>query len=525
MNPDLLASSLNRRRLLGGGLAAGLLAAQAPAWAQQPTPFALGVASGEPWPDGFVIWTRLTKEPLAPDGLGGMDGPVEVRWQVAEDEGMRRIVRSGRTRADRALAHSVHVELAGLKPGRDYFYRFTALGEQSRIGRARTAPAPGAPLQSLRLAAASCAHYETGYFSAYRHMAAENPDLVLFLGDYIYEYSYTGERAKGRPRRHDQAEDVADLAGYRRRYALHHADGDLQTLHAAAPCLATWDDHEVQNDYSGTWSQDTRIPPEAFERRRRAAYQAFYEHMPLRRRSIPTPTNLRLYDRYRFGDLVELTMLDERQYRTQQPCPLPDSRRGHVAPLSCPDLEAGDRTMLGFEQERWLYEGFRNPKARWNVVAQQLLVAPLDQLTPDGAWGRHTEGWSGYGANRRRMIAAMDLARLKNAVFLGGDMHTFMTTDLRADDRDPASRIVAAEFVGTSITSDAPNAALGKAMQFNPHVRFYEPSYRGYMAAEVRPDRLEMSYRAISDRVDPNATVSTIKRYVVEDGKAGAVEA
>jgi alkaline phosphatase D len=518
---------LDRRQalVLGGGAVAASLLLGPRAFSAQGDPFALGVASGEPWPDGFVIWTRLATDPMALDGNGGMGAPVAVAWEVAEDQAMRRIVRKGSARADQRFGHSVHVELAGLQPGRDYFYRFTALGAQSPVGRARTAPALGAPLDRLKLAFASCAHYEAGFYSAYRHMAAEHPDLTLFLGDYIYEYSYTGERGAERPRHHERPDDVKDLAGYRNRYALTKMDPDLKALHEAAPCVATWDDHEVQNDYSGKWSQDPKDSLEAFEKRRRAAYQAFYEHMPVRRRSVPTPTEMRIYNRYRFGDLAEITLPDERQYRTQQPCPLPDTRRGHVAPATCPDLEANDRTMLGFAQERWLYDGFRNPKGCWNIIAQQLLIAPLDQLTSDGQWGLHTEGWSGYGANRRRMIAAMDLAQLKNAVFFGGDMHCFMTSDVRVDHRDLRSRIVAAEFIGTSITSDAPNRALGQAMQFNPHVRLFETRYRGYMTAEVTPKRMDVSYRAISNREDRNATVSTYKRYVVEDGKAGAQDA
>jgi alkaline phosphatase D len=196
-----------------------------------------------------------------------------------------------------------------------------------------------------------------------------------------------------------------------------------------------------------------------------------------------------------------------------------------VAPLNCPDLEASDRTMLGFPQERWLYDGFRNPHGKWNIVAQQLLVAPLDQETTDNQPGRFTEGWSGYGANRRRMIAAMDQAKLQNAVFFGGDMHCFMVTDLKADDRDQTSKIVATEFVGTSITSDGPGAALARSIPQNPQVKLFETRYRGYMTAEVTPQKIDVNLRAISDKTKRDATVSTLKHYVVEDGRAGAQEA
>lgn len=526
MSGFLAAELPTRRRVVSLASAAGAALIVGPrSFAAQGDPFALGVASGDPWPDGFVLWTRITRDPIVADGKGGISEPVAVSYLVAEDQAMRRVVRKGRVRADATFAHSVHVDIGGLQPGRDYFYRFEALGAQSPVGRARTAPALGARVDRLKLAFASCAHYEVGFFSAYRHMAEEHPDLTLFLGDYIYEYSYTGARAKELVREHSYKPDLMTLGDYRNRYALHKLDPDLALLHKTSTQVATWDDHEVQNDYSGTWSQDLKVSPEAFERRRRAAYQAFWEHMPLRRTKAPHLKDMKIYDRYRFGDLAEITLPDERQYRTQQPCPTPDTRRGHVAPLSCPDLEAADRTMLGFPQERWLYEGFRNPRARWSVIAQQLLVAPLDQVTTNNQPGRFTEGWSGYGANRRRMIAAMDQARLKNAVFFGGDMHCFMTTDIRADDHDLKSRLVAAEFVGTSITSDGPNAALGRSMPDNPQVRLFEPRYRGYMTAEVTPAKIDVAYRTISDRTQKDATVSTFKRYVVEDGKAGAQDA
>ncbi|HET9160881.1 MAG TPA: alkaline phosphatase D family protein [Caulobacteraceae bacterium] len=521
-NPVISALPGRREILSLGGAAGAALLVGPRAFGAAGDPFALGVASGDPAPDGFVLWTRISKDPLAADGRGGMHGPVQVKYLVAEDQAMRKVVRRGTAAANSTFAHSVHVEIAGLQSGRDYFYRFEALGAQSPVGRARTAPARGAKVERLTLAFASCAHYEVGFFSAYRHIAEEHPDVVFFLGDYIYEYSYTGARGADLPRHHDYKPDLMTLAQYRNRYALHKLDPDLRQLHEAATQIATWDDHEVENDYSGGSSQDIKQSAQAFEKRRRAAYQAFWEHMPLRRRKQPHPTDMRIYDRYRFGDLAEITLPDERQYRTPQPCPTAGSRRGHVAPLTCPDLEANDRTMLGFPQERWLYDGFRKPHGKWNIVAQQLLVAPLDQETTDNQPGRFTEGWSGYGANRRRMIAAMDQAKLRNAVFFGGDMHCFMVTDLKADDRDQTSKIVATEFVGTSITSDGPGAALARSIPQNPQVKLFETRYRGYMTAEVTPRKVDVNLRAISDRTKRDATVSTYKHYVVEDGRAGA---
>ena len=501
-------------------LRSGLVLAQGRA-----DPFALGVASGDPSPDGFVLWTRLAPDPLAPDGGGGLTGGVRVDWEVAEDAAMSRVVRRGAAVADDRFAHSVHIEVAGLKPGRPYWYRFMSMGARSPVGRAMTAPARGTKLDRLRFCFASCSNWEAGYFSAYRHMAQEQPDLVLFLGDYIYEFSHgPGEDVA---RRHDRQGEIKDLVAYRNRYALYRTDPDLQALHAAAPCLMTWDDHEVQNDYANRWSQNLGVSEADFLARRAAAYQAYYEHMPLRRRSEPHGPDMRVYDRLRFGDLVEFSVLDGRQYRTIQPCALPSTRRGHVADPACTERTDPSRTMLGFAQERWLYDGFKASTARWNVIAQDLLITSVGQKDArTGMLGHWTDGWDGYPATRTRMLAAVASSKVRNPVFLGGDIHSFWTTDLKANFDDPGSATVATEFVGTSVTSDGPDYDLiAQTLPQNPQVKFFDSRARGYVGVEVTPGRMETRFQAISDRRDPHATVSTLKRWVVESGKAGAVEA
>lgn len=515
-----------RHLLLTGG--AALLAAGAPAYARSgPTspipPFTLGVASGDPVPDGFVIWTRLAPEPLAADGRGGMAGEADVLWEIATDETMRQVVKAGRARADERLAYSVHVEVGGLRPDRPYWYRFTGLGHQSAIGRARTAPLPNARVEKLALGMATCAHWELGHFSAYRHLASENPDLMLFLGDYIYEYSYRGDRAKGRTvRAHDRQEDVIDLAGYRNRYALYKTDPDLQALHATAPCLMTWDDHEVQNDYSNRWSQDPKVSTQQFLARRAAAYRAFYEHMPLRRRSRPDGPDMRIYDRLRHGDLAEFLVMDGRQYRTIQPCPTPTWRGGHVAPNSCPDMADPSRTMLGAQQERWLYDGFRRADARWIVMVQDLLVAPLEQAGKDGLPGHFTDGWDGYQANRTRMLDALAASRAPNPVFLGGDIHSFWATDLKIDFKTAKAPVIATEFVATAISQEGPpKTAFADAQARNPHVRFVDLETNGYASLILTREAIETRFQAISDRRDPAATVRTLQRFAVEAGRPG----
>jgi len=488
-------------------------------------PFTLGVASGQPLPDGFALWTRLAPIPLAADGLGGMSEPVSVGWELAADEGMRNVLRSGTTEAVSRWAHSVHVEVSGLEPGRPYWYRFTALGEQSPIGLARTAPASDAKPPSMRFAFASCSNWQVGYFSAYRHMAAENPELVIFLGDYIYEQTVAGENANKVLRKHDGPTAI-DLTGYRNRYALYRTDPDLQALHAAAPCLMTWDDHEVENDYANQWSEREETSPEDFLRRRAAAYQAYYEHMPLRIRSVPQGSGLRLYDRFRFGDLVTFSVLDGRQYRTKQPCALPLLRRGHIAPESCTERLDPSRTLLGAEQENWLFEGFKQSGAAWNVIAQEQLVAQLRQKDRAGISGYWTDGWDGYPAARQRVLDAARATRLSNPVFIGGDIHSFWAMDLKSDFGEPSSATIATEFVGTSITSDPPpRDAILAVLLDNPHVRYFESRYRGYVAVDLTRERMETRMQVISDRRNPEATVSTLKRFVVESGVPGAIPA
>ncbi|OPA94362.1 alkaline phosphatase [Pseudomonas fluorescens] len=486
-------------------------------------PFTLGVASGDPLPDGFVIWTRLAPLFNAADGRGGLRRAVPVRWRVATDAAMTRVVRHGEVTASERFAHSVHVEVAGLEAGRPYWYQFEGLGAQSPVGQSRTAPAAHA-MASARLGFVSCSHWERGYFSAYRHLAAEQPDLVFFLGDYIYDNSFAAD--SGKVVRAHGAGNAVSLSDYRNRYALYKTDPDLQALHAAAPCVATWDDHEVQNDYANRWSQDPKIAVAQFLQQRTAAYQAYYEHMPLRASSLPRGPDMRIYRRLDYGRLARLHVLDGRQYRSEQPCVLPNgSHQGHIATHLCSDLRDPARTMLGWQQEAWLDQGFAQSKAQWNLIAQDLLVAPLAQrdLTNHKP-GRWTDGWDGYMANRTRMLASIERNRVKNPVFWAGDIHSFWVTDLHADADKPDSPVVATEFVGSSVTSDGPPyEAFNKILPLNPHVKFFDSRQRGYMSVELKEQQMLTHFRVISDPRDPAAGVSTLKSFVVESGRAGAI--
>lgn len=521
---DLGATTRRALWQAGTGLA---LACALPAWARDGAadPFTLGVASGDPVSDGFVIWTRLAPDPLAPDGSGGMSGSAPVRWEVAGDAAFRQPIAHGVVQADARYAHSVHVEVAGLKPNRPYWYRFAAMGALSPVGAARTAPGPHDPLARFRFAFLSCSHWEEGWFSAYRRIAEERPDLVVFLGDYIYEYNNQGRKLEGRPRRHVGPE-ATDLPTYRNRYALYRTDPDLQALHAAAPSLQTWDDHEVENDYANAWSENPNVSPKSFLKRRADAYQAFYEHMPLRARSRPHGPDMRVYDRFRFGDLIEMPILDGRQYRNgPQPCPEANGwRGGHVASPSCHDFDDPKRTMLGFAQERWLIDGFRRSNARWTIVAQDLLMAGLIQTGRDGAVGHWTDGWDGYRPCRARVLEGVRDAKVRNPVFIGGDIHSFWTTDLKVDfDRETPT--VATEFVGGSITADAPPyEVFARMLPRNPHVKFFESRAHGYVSCDVTPTRMDVQFMSV-DRLKRDAPGTVLARFAVEDGRPGAVAA
>jgi alkaline phosphatase D len=527
---------VGRRAFLGraGAAALGLVAAPAlvgcvssgRSWPEG-DPFSLGVAAGSPRPDGFVLWTRLAPAPLSPDAAapGGMTGPAEpVAYEIAADPGMRQIVRRGSASAEPAFAYSVHAEISGLAPGRPYWYRFLSGDAASRVGRAMTLPAPGGGTDRLRLAISSCANYEQGYFAAYRHMADEAPDLAVFLGDYIYEY--VDRRPGNTVRRHSDGVEAATLPTYRNRYAQYRLDADLQRLHAEVPALVTWDDHEVQNDYADQWSQ-TFDDPKRFLLRRAAAYQAYYEHMPLRPSwSLPAGPAMRVYDRFAFGGLAELTLLDGRQYRSRQACyRKPDKGGGHLEnDATCPERRDPARTMLGRAQEDWLYDGLAASRARWNIIAQDVMMAQLIQKGADGMLGQWTDSWGGYPANRERLLRHLSDSRVANPVVLSGDIHSYWTNDLKLNFDDPRSPTVGTEFVTTSVSAlPPPYEAFVELLPLNPDVRYFESRRRGYMTVDVEERRLTARFRAISDAYDAQATVASLRTFVVEDGRRGAV--
>ena len=471
-------------------------------------PFTLGVASGDPVPDGVVLWTRLGEAAVLE--AGGPDARVPVRWEIAEDEGFRKIVRTGGALALPELGWSVHVEVEGLRPGRSYRYRFITDGFESPSGLTRTAPQR---TDRVRFAFASCQDPEDGYYTAYRHMAAEDLDFIVHLGDYIYEVSSRPNtiRPHGMP-------ETYTLEDYRRRYHWYRNDSDLQFAHAAFPWVVTWDDHDVDNNYAAGIPERDQDPA-AFVLRQTAAYQAYYEFMPLRRIAVPERPGMAVYRRLAFGDLLSLSVLDTRQYRDDQAC-------GDRIKPTCAERDVPTRSILGADQEFWLDQSLRSSRARWNVIAQQVMMAPLQYRAADGAPAWPMDAWDGYPASRRRLLDAFASERVSNPVVITGDIHSNWVNDLHADPERVESPIVATELVGTSITTggdgrDVTEEAEGTNAR-NPHVRWYGER-RGYVSCEVDRAHLLAHFRAVPVISSPNGPLETRATWAIQDGRAGAV--
>lgn len=505
------------------GLGAGFFLTEAAVsrypWAKpvfKADPFSLGVASGDPTPDGFVIWTRLAPEPLKPNG--GMPArPVEVAWEIAADDAFSKPTRVGKAIAKPGLGHAIHVEIGGLDAGRDYFYRFEAGGVRSPVGRTKTFPAPGQEGR-IRFVSAGCQRYEDGFFTAWRRIAEENPDFVAHYGDYIYEYKAIkpgSDRAV--PAIRDMPgmpEKCLTLNDFRNRYAIYKLDPDLQAAHAAAPFLMSFDDHEVENNWAGYSSEYEGISKQAFALRRAAAFRAWYEHMPLRAAQMPKGPDILAYRRLRIGDLVQYDMLDTRQYRDPQPCG--DGWK------SCPEAKATQRGMLGKAQESWLFAGFRDRPAQWNLLAQQVPMMRFDRDPDPALTETHMDKWDGAEAARTRLFEAVKTSKLPNLIVLSGDVHHNRAAELKMNFDDPASTNVGVEFVATSISSagdgqDQPKST-PKLMQANPHLKFFN-TQRGYVLHTVEAARWQADYRVL-DRVSVRGSaIRTRASFVVESGK------
>jgi alkaline phosphatase D len=521
--------TVNRRTLLHG-LGAGVLLTAAGGlfrggvWASPvfaASPFSLGVAAGDPAPDGFVLWTKLAPRPL--ERSGGMPRKaVEVDWAVASDERMRQVVQKGTATAHPELGHAVHVEVGGLEPGHDYFYQFTIGGERSRTGRARTLPPVGSPLAQLRFGVAGCQRYEDGYFTAYRQIATERFDFVFHYGDYIYEYRVVrpGERSLPVVRvMPGEPDEIYTLDDYRHRYAIYKTDPDLQAAYASAPFVMSYDDHEVDNNWAGDISAE-HTPPELFLLRRAAAFQAWYEHMPVRRALMPRGPDILAYRRVAIGDLVSLNVLDTRLFRSDQPC-------GDGVKADCREALDPNRTMLGDTQERWLYDGFKTTRARWTVLGQQVMVMRNDRDPDPKVFAPSMDKWDGSVAARDRLFAAVEVAKLANLIVLTGDVHNNWAGELKQNFDNPSSPTLGVEFVATSIASGGDgfdtNESFKALLAQGPHIKFFN-NQRGYVRHVVTPERWQADFQVLDKASVRDGHVSTRKSFVVEDGQRGLVD-
>lgn len=535
------AEVLNRRQFVGGSIAVAVgLGVVGPAALPYPAPaavsrfFAHGVASGDPLPDAVVLWTRVTPTPTATPGSG--TGPdVSVRWEISELADFSLVADSGTLTTGPARDHTVKVDANGLNPGTDYFFRFIAGEHESPIGRTRTAPASDDDVNELRFGVVSCANWQAGYFTSYRHLAERGDlDAIIHLGDYLYEYQ-PGKYSMGHNnrdvRRHEPPREIITLADYRERHGQYKTDHDLQALHAALPFIVMWDDHEVCD---GNWAKgafEHQAKEGSFEARRKAAQRAYDEWMPVRLSGTAVVGDgARMYRRLQFGTLADLSMLDLRTYRSER-----------VAPED-PAIDAPDRTITGERQLGWLEGQLSSTPVRWKLIGNPVMVAPvllpprptaeqyaLSQtvsFTPLEPSAPNTDVWDGYTADRRRLLNHLVSERIDDVVFLSGDVHTAWANDVPIE----AGASVATEFVCSSITSNnvddfigtpprTMSLALEAAIQTeNPHVRFVNLDDHGYCVLQVTPAMVQMDWYAISDRADKDATSRLLTSWAVASG-------
>ena len=503
-----------------------------PQWRSDP--FTLGVASGEPTPDSVLLWTRLYPGPARPGGVASaaeqeayfqdksglnVDQACTVSYELFADEALKQRVHTGQFTTHAARGWSVHARVSGLRPDRPYWYRFRCGNAVSPVGRTRTAPGADAAVARLRLALASCQHYEQGHYAAHAQMARDDLDLVLFVGDYIYES--TNPQYRIRPHTGGVPQTLAE---YRERHALYKSDADLRASHAAHPWLCTWDDHEVDNDYAGEYSAKYQDPA-AFMARRTAAYQAYFEHMPVMpfdpgQAFALGSAHPRIHRQWAWGRLADLWTLDCRQYRSAQPCRDPLKGGGRVV-LNCAERDDPARTMLGSEQEQWLAGGLAASRRQWRLLAQSTQISSTGIDTPLGRT-IYTDGWDGYAAARTRLLQTVAELGATNVLTLGGDVHQNVAANLRVRPNDPASPVVASEFVGTSITSRGMGqGALARIRASNPDIAHARSDERGYTRVLVTPQLATATFLTTPFPAQAGATLGVQAVYAVEVGRAG----
>ena len=526
----MTATGWSRREFLGRAAAAAAGAAASGLWIPaiasgnapktlDPGPFPFGVASGDPLFDRVILWTRVT--PRRSERVG-------VRWEIARDPGFRKIVRRGVAETDAERDHTVKVDVDGLDPGTRYFYRFESAGERSRPGRTMTAPERA---DEANFALASCQSLRDGYYSAWRHLAQKDVDFVLFLGDYIYEYGNDGSEL----RKHAPNHEIVSLTDYRLRYANYRSDADLRAAHAAAPFICIWDDHEVTNDRWRDGAENHQQDEGDYEARERTAYKAFFEWLPVREHAADPG---RIYRSFKFGDLVDLTMIDTRQYRDE-------IIGAALEPNLDPALASEDRTILGQAQEKWLHSELASSRARWRLIGNQVMVAHLKAaglpdagakalqdlmgLPKDGAV-INPDQWDGYQFDRLQLLEHLRSGGIDNTFVVTGDIHTSWASELKVDPDDPLQAPVAAEFVCPSITSSnidettgAPPRTFSVALEAaiyanNPHIKYAELDSNGYTLINVTRGATRADWYYVEDVKRKRAKEQLAASWEIRDG-------
>ena len=511
---------LNRRHWLQLALAQSVVGAAAPLAANtgdritfDATPFRLGVASGHPTSQSVVLWTRLLAS--NPVRYAWKNQTVHVGWQIAQDPDFTQGVLSGDTFAPPELSHSVHVEVEGLQPNRVYWYRFVSGNQTSPVGRTRTLPAPDDTTTPLKVGFASCQRYHSGPFAVYDHMAADNPDLVVFLGDYIYEMGATQNEARG-----SWMYPATRIQEYRELYELAKMDPALQKMHAACPWLVTWDDHEVVNDYAGG---DVRLRGDTGKtaKRMEMGYRTWYEHMPVSPKALLGGTKgllentheLRIYGTYRWGQTANLHLLDTRQYRsTQAKCGV----GGLFKPGSCTDTNTTGRTMLGDAQAQWLDDqlkanGQGQPGAtRWNLVCQPAVFSQF--VIPALGGTLNHDNWDGYPASRARILNTIAQAQTQNPVFVAGDIHQNWVAHVHQDPANLQTPVLAPEFCVSSVTTPSfGNFTADEMKALAPNCVYADRHRRGYSVAQVTPQGLTMVVKHVDLNTGAAQTAATFQ--------------
>ena len=532
---DLFSASLF---VVAGAAATTVTGQNAPAAAvadPAATRFSHGVASGDPLPDGILLWTRVTPSPADVPG-SGLGADVSVTWEVAEDSGFLRQAASGTVITGSARDHTVKVVPTGLQPGTRYWYRFTSGGVTSPVGRTKTAPAVGAALDQLRMGVVSCANLQAGFFTAYRHLADRGDlDVVLHLGDYLYEYGVGEYQARDvvvRP--HDPPVEMTTLEHYRRRHAQYKADADLQALHAAVPFIVTWDDHESANDAWEDGAQNhTEGAEGAWTVRKAASQQAYAEWMPVR-----YELGGELYRRFNFGSLASVSMLDLRSYRSEQ-----------ASNVASSEISDPNRTITGAKQMDWLLDGFSQADTQWKLVGNPVMITPvrfpstlstaeigglqtlLGSTTIDGV-PYNIDQWDGYTADRSRVVRHLRDRGISDTVFVTGDIHSGWACDIPADPLTypTTGTSVATELVCTSVTSDNLDDILGvpprtgslavenAVTAANPHVKYLDFDSHGFSVLTVTPAAVRMDWYVLSERTSPMSTSSLSTSFRVAAG-------